>query len=90
MAGTIVEPRGSSGSGWCRAFSPDGSGATVTEMTEGSAEREASLPRGAAIQALEVRSNRASWGTGRPGGTGGGALLVYEACLLLFCGGACI
>lgn len=42
--------------GWHSVFLPDGGcgGSTVGEMTEGSDEREACLPRGAAIQALEV------------------------------------
>lgn len=56
VAGTIVKPRGaSSGSGWYSVFLPDGPGVTVAEMAEGSDQREASLPRGAAIRALEVR-----------------------------------
>eukprot|EP00903_Cladosiphon_okamuranus_P012851 g12008.t2 len=53
VAGTIVKPRGASGGGWYSAFLPDGSDATVAEMDEGSGVREASLPRRAAIQALE-------------------------------------
>lgn len=64
MAGTIVKPRGGSGSGWHQAFLPDGSSATVAEMAEGSGEREASLPRGAAIRALEVSSKESPLGGG--------------------------
>lgn len=62
MEGTIVAPRGSSGAGdgssvgaeWQSAFLPKGSDVTVAEMSEG-VDKEACLPRGAAIDALEVR-----------------------------------
>ncbi|CAN0029919.1 unnamed protein product [Pylaiella littoralis] len=63
VAGTIVPPRGGVSSdsdsgggsdrGWHPVFLPDGSDSTVGEMAEGSDEREACLPRRAAILALE-------------------------------------
>lgn len=62
VEGSIVDPRGSTGAGddsfvgaeWQSVFLPKGSEVTVAEMSEG-VDKEACFPRGAAIDALEVR-----------------------------------
>lgn len=60
---------GGSDRGWHPVFLPDGSDSTVGEMAEGSDEREACLPRRAAILALEVTNKKIDRG-GEDGGCG--------------------